>query len=231
MRIFFSLLLTLGMVTPVLAQGKVHFANNSLHLVYWDPFRLKPQDEGLAGQAYEFGQAGVTFAIELWAGTATTSLSLVASTSFSNQASPGAWLGYNLVLPFPGGTMDFFQILIYDQSAGSYQNASQGYFYTGATPVFTAFASAGIAYYFLTQHTSPTYSTWDDGTFNLDNVSPGFRGAIDLSVTPEPPIFGLSGLACALLVIRRCATSQSRLRKPGKRCFSASLRLPAATGE
>jgi hypothetical protein len=199
------LLLILGAATSALAQGKVHFANNSLHLVYWDPdpFRLKPGDQALAGQVYEFGEGGVTFSIELWAGTANSSLSLVSSTSFSGQSSPGMWVGPNVVLPFPGGTMDFFQIVVYDQSAGSYQNATRGYFYTGATPIFTCFASAGVPYYPLTQHNSPVNSTWDDGTFNLDSVSLGDRGAIELSVTPEPSVFALSGLGFALLLVRR----------------------------
>jgi hypothetical protein len=202
MKTLLSLLFILGTAMAAFAQGKVHFANNSLHLVYWDPFWLKPQDQALAGQAYEFGQAGVTFAIELWAGTANSSLSLVSITSFSGQSSPGMWVGPNVVLPFPGGTMDFFRIVVYDQSAGSYENASRGYFYTGATPIFTCFASAGVPYYFLTQHNSPVNSTWDDGTFNLDGVSLGDRGAIALSVTPEPSVFALSGIACGLLLMR-----------------------------
>jgi hypothetical protein len=214
MKTLLSSVLILSTAMAVLAQGKVHFANNSVHLVYWDPdpLGLKPGDEYLAGHAYEFGAAGVTFAVELWAGTANNSLSLAASASFTAQSSAGTWLGENVVLPFPGGTMDFFQILIYDASDGSYQNAF-GHDYTGATPIFTCFASAGVPYYFLTQHNSPVYSMWDDGTFNLDSVSPGDTGAIELFVIPEPSAFALSGLG-ALLMTRFYAANRSRLINP-----------------
>lgn len=209
MKTLFSLPIALALATSVLAQGKVRVVNDSLHLVYWttNPTYLLPQDYGLAGQAYQLGEAGVTFTIELWAGTAANSLSLVANTSFLGQFSPGTWFGQNVTLPFPGGTMDFFQILIYDQSAGSYEN-SFGSHYTGETPIFTAYPGPGIAYYFLTQHGFPSFSTWADGTFNLDSVSPGDRGAIELGIfVPEPSWSSFSGLACALWLMR------SRIRK------------------
>jgi hypothetical protein len=87
-KIFFSLLLTLGMTTPALAQGKVRLVNDSLHLVYFTtlPGCLLPGDEGLAGQAYVLGEGQEALRIELWAGTASTSLSLVATTDFAGQA-------------------------------------------------------------------------------------------------------------------------------------------------
>jgi hypothetical protein len=39
MKTFFSLLLTLAMTTPALAQGKNNFQHDSLHLVYFSPNR------------------------------------------------------------------------------------------------------------------------------------------------------------------------------------------------
>ena len=193
MKTFFSLLLTLGMATPALAQGKVNFQNNSLHLVYWDP----TFPTSLAGQPYVLGDAGVTLTIELWAGTSSTSLSLQATTDFHNQSSPGTWVGRTVAMPTVAAGANFFDIRIYDQQLGV----------GGDSGIFTANSSGGTAYYSLVQHTSPAFSTWADGTWNLDSVSPGFRGAI-LLTGPEPSTFALSGLALIVLLLRRRAEAR-----------------------
>jgi hypothetical protein len=193
MKIFFSLLLTLGMATPALAQGKVNFQNNSLHLVYWDPWL----GTAYAGHAYTVGDGGFVFTIDLWAGTSSTSLSLQATTDFSGQSSPGTWPSRTVLMPSVGAGMDFFDIRIHDAAN----------FAWGDSGIFTAQASGGTAYYSLVQHNTPGNSTWADGTYNLDSVSPGFRGAIMLTPGPEPSSFALACLGCALLLLRRRADS------------------------
>jgi hypothetical protein len=191
MKIFLSLLLTLGMATPALTQGKVNFQNNSLHLVYWDPSPGAP----FAGHAYLLGDGNYAFTIELWAGTSSTSLSLQATTDFSGQTSPGTWPSRNLVMPSVGAGMNFFDIRIHN--LGFPYN-----FIIGDSGIFIAQASGGTAYYSLVQHTTPGNSTWADGTWNLDSVSPGFRGAINLH-TPEPSVFPLTGLGLGVLLLFR----------------------------
>jgi hypothetical protein len=189
MKIFFSLLLTLGMATPARAQGKVNFQNNSLHLVYWDP----SIGTAYAGHAYTLGDGGYVFTIELWAGTSPTSLSLQATTDFSGQTSPGTWRSSNVVMPSVGAGLDFFDITIQD----TYHVADC------QSGIFIAQASGGTAYYSLVQHNTPGNSTWADGMYNLDSISPGFRGAIMFG--PEPSSFALACLGCALLLLRRRA--------------------------
>jgi hypothetical protein len=200
MKIFFSLLLTLGMATPALAQGKVRLVNDSLHLVYWDPSFPGP----LAGQPYLLGSGGgVTLTIELWAGTSSTALSLQATTDFTGQLSPGTWVGSNVLMPSAPAGMNFFEILIYDVAAGSWQNAHDFGHVWGTESLFTAVAGGGTPYNSLVQHTSPAFSTWADGDFNMDSISPGYRGAIMLTISPEPSTLGLSCLGVALLLLRR----------------------------
>jgi hypothetical protein len=144
----------------------------------------------------------MTLAIELWAGTSSTSLQLVGSTGFAGQGGPGTWPRLNITLPFSAGPA-FFAVDIYDQAAGSYINAVTHPGYIAATSgLFTANASGTIAYNSIVNHNSPANSTWADGTYNLDGVSPGFRGAIMLGI-PEPSVFPLAGLALAVLLILR----------------------------
>jgi hypothetical protein len=186
MKTFFSLLLTLGMATPALGQGKVNFQNNSLHLVYWSP----GGGTAYSGHAYLLGDGGYQLSIELWAGTSSTSLSLQATTDFANQSSPGTWAGRNVVMPSVGAGIDFFDIRIHD-----------GNLLQGDSGIFIAQASGGTAYYSLVQHTTPGNSTWADGTYNLDSLSPGFRGAITFG--PEPSSLALACLGCAVMLMRR----------------------------
>ena len=201
MKIFFSLLLTFGMATPALAQGKVRLVNDSLHLVYWEP-----GGPG-GGQPYFVGDRGITLVIELWAGTSSTALGLVATTGFGGQAgAAGTWAGLNVTLPTAAGPT-FFDIYIYDAAAGNYWGTMTNFppRYHGTSGLFTTVSSGTIAYNSLVNHNSPASSTWANGTWNLDSVSPGFRGAIELTITPEPSNFALACLGFALLVLRRRA--------------------------
>lgn len=161
-----AILLTAISAVAAFGQGKVRLVNNSLHLVYWPPGWSGTN----AGIAYVAGQGGVALTVELWSGTSSTSLSRVAVTDFTAQASPGTWNGMNVTLPTAPG-LTYFQINIYDIGAG---------YYLASSGVFTAVASGTIAYNSLVNHNSPANSTWADGTYNLDSLSPGFRGALAL---------------------------------------------------
>ena len=169
-----------------LAQGKIRFVTDSLHLVYWSPDvrQLDASDDGLAGQAYQTGQGGQTLTIELWAGTASDVLTSAATNSFAGQVDPGTFPGMGVVLPIgiPWGRPAFFQVLIYDAAAGSFSAASTtlGHYFA-QTPVFQV-TPGSIGYSSIVSHVSPAFSTWADGTFNLDNVAPGSRGAIMLQL-------------------------------------------------
>ena len=200
----FALLILFLTATQALAQGKILLVNDSLHLVYWttDTSRLFPQDAGLAGHAYVLGDGNQTLTIELWAGTSSSALSLVASTDFLGQPSAGRWGSKTVTLPTPAGST-FFQIDIYDAAAGSFflAETTPGH-YVGQTPIFMAIAGNGIGYPSIVNHNPPVNSTWADGTFNLDSLSPGYRGAIELGLPiPEPGSFGLALLAFAILLL------------------------------
>lgn len=169
-----------------LAQGKIRFVTDSLHLVYWSPNRsqLDASDEQLTGQAYQTGQGSQPLTIELWAGTSSDVLTPVATNSFAGQTAPGTFPGMGVVLPigFPWGTPAFFQVLVYDADAGSFSAASTtlGHYF-GQTPVFQV-TPGSTSYSSIVSHVSPAFSTWADGTFNLDYLSPGSRGAIMLQL-------------------------------------------------
>jgi hypothetical protein len=214
MKVFLSILLTVVMVTPALAQGKIRLVNDSLHLVYFttDTSYLLPGDQALAGQAYVLGEGQEALKIELWAGTSSTALSLVASTDFTGQGGPGTWLGVNVQMSSIPAGLAFFDIWVFDAALGSITNGIGGRHYIGTSGLFTAMASGVAAYYSLVQHNSPGSSTWADGTFDLDSVLPGYRGAIQLMAIPEPSTFALGCLGFAMLLLRRRAESNMDLK-------------------
>jgi len=207
------------------AQGKVRFENDSLHLLYFttDSSKLDAADSALAGQALLSngkGSLGVTHTIvvDLYAGTASTSLTRVSTTSLTTGGTAGSFTGANVSMA-PGGTgfngttaipagAAFFQVQAYDQSAGSYAAAFGGQnLYYGQSEVFSSTANSGTAYYSIKQHTTPAFSTWADGTWDVA-ASTGIAGSkgsmqIQLNAVPEPSSFALAGLALAGVAIFR----------------------------
>src|SRR5580765_4642948 len=140
LRNLIVLLVLLAASSLGLAQGKIRFVTDSLHLVYWAPDvrQLDTANGDLAGQAYQTGQGGQTLTIELWAGTSSDGLTPVGTNSFAGQVDSGTFPGMGIVLPIgiPWGTPAFFQVLVYDAAAGSFTAASTtlGHYF-GQTPV------------------------------------------------------------------------------------------------
>src|SRR5258705_6914117 len=113
------------------AQGKVAFANNSLHLVYYstDSSRLRAQDAALSGQGVSSTllPPGITLVADLYVGTSASSLSLLSTTTFGPSA--GAYTLANIILPspaFPGNVATTFQVQIRDNAFANADLAAAG---------------------------------------------------------------------------------------------------------
>jgi hypothetical protein len=183
------------------AQGKVQFVNDSLHLVYMttDTGSLLPTDAASAGMATP-ATVNATLSVDLWAGTSANSLAKVSTTSFG--AIPGKWTSQNTVLPFAGGSTDFYEVQVYATAAGSEANAKlTPLMYYGDSGVFTVVAGAGASYLSIVSSLSST--TWAPGSYPVPGGSN--LGAIMLQANvPEPTTLALAGLGIAsLLAFRR----------------------------
>jgi hypothetical protein len=180
-------------------QGKLAFAADSLHLVYYDPAIA-----GVGGTAVNATNTpgGFTLVADLYAGASAGALQLVSSTTFGTSPSfNGRWGSENVQFnnpALPAATAAFFQIVIHDNAHTSASNAV----WFGSSPVFTA-APASSGFNPIYQPTSPINSTWAAGTFALDSVAAGYKGAIMVTTVPEPASFALGGLAVAALTIFR----------------------------
>jgi hypothetical protein len=191
------------------AQGKVNFINDSLHLIYFttDTSHMLAADTAWAGAAYLNTYSAQGLTVELWAGTSSTSLSLQSTTDFTGQTTIGKWNPRTVTLTGIPAGLTYFTVDVYATAAGTYMNAAgTNGFYYGTSGLFTAVGSSTIAYNSIVNHNSPALSTWADGTYHLDSLAPGYRGAIMLQVNqiPEPTTFALAGLcAAALMIFRR----------------------------
>jgi len=102
------------------------------------------------------------------------------------------------------GSTVFFQVQVRDSRDATEQASQSATHYFGNSPIFTA-VPGSTTFVNLYQHApGAAQSTWPDGTFNMDAVAAGARGAIELRVIPEPASIALCGLgAAALLIFRR----------------------------
>lgn len=190
------------------AQGKIAFANNSLHLVYYAPSNgVRSADSALAGRGVSSAlmPQGVTLVADLYAGTSSTTLTLHTSTTFS--ASVGGWTGANYAdAALPGGTPAFFQVQIRDNAFATADAAFAGGSYSGKSIIFQSTPSSTIAFNSIVNHGNASFSTWTDGTFDMSGQTgiAGAQGAIMVSApVPEPTSFALAGLALAGMTILR----------------------------
>jgi hypothetical protein len=193
------------------AQGKVQFANDSLHLIYYstDAGGLRPGDSALAGKGV-FGGAmpgGVTLVADLYVGSNSTSLVFAKSTTFS-AVTKGRIVNANVDLPAPfaANIPWTFQVQVRDSAFATAAAAEAGASYFGYSPFFTTVGNLGPAFNSIVNPNAPALSTWAAGTLDLSTESglSGARGALSVQVIPEPASLALAGIgAAALLIFRR----------------------------
>ena len=119
---------TVAASVGALAQGKVSFQTDSLHLVYYNPGLPAALGGGvLAGQPVSWNNMpnGVTLMADLYMGTSSSSLALYTSETFSSslptQPAPGMWNVVNVQTgtigpSIPGGTTVFTVVQIRDSA-------------------------------------------------------------------------------------------------------------------
>lgn len=194
------------------AQGKVLFANDSLHLVNMgmDSNRLKPADVASAGLPAPWAAvggalpSGTTLIAGLYAGQNASSLNLLTSVPISGSAGFGriTSLSYILPAPFVGGVSAFFQVKVWETGYASYEAAqaasaaNTGLLSYGAqTDVFAGIPGASVTYPPLTGGNFSWLqgaAAWQAGGFGTFNA------------VPEPSSMVLAGLgAASLLLFRR----------------------------
>jgi len=184
------------------AQGKILFATDSLHLVYYDSTA-----GGLSGQAVTAANQPVSLIADLYMGTSSTSLSLYSSSSFSAVA-PGKWNQVSVQAQSPlilGGTSVFVEVQVRDSAfaaPSTYVGTPFGTYY-GTSQLFQFTLGSSVTY--PAMYSAPT---WAQGTQDLSSsAGAGARGAIavsSLAITPEPGTMALAGLgAAAMMVFRR----------------------------
>jgi len=203
MRTFIALLVTAA-TFAAFGQGKTRFENDSLHLVYYTPDTtlLRAADAPLAGQGVSsvLMPLSVQLVADLYVGTSSSSLSLISSTVFGTQA--GRISGANVLLPLgmPGGSQLWFQVQVRDSAYASETLSLASGSYGGHSVIFTSIPGSAIAYNSIVNPNPPTSSTWPPGDFDMSTQTglPGARGAIRVSLIPEPGVVVLALLGvCA----------------------------------
>lgn len=201
-----KLIFTLLVATTSLAafaQGKISFANDSLHLYYLNPSpsALSFADSPLAGQPIPLGgtlPSGITMVSDLYAGLSSGSLSYVTTATFSGTT-VGRQNTVNLTLSgIPGGLPAFFQVRLRDSSIPIGFPPS---YYSGVSDIFTAVPSTTIAFNSIVNHGGTALSTWADGTFALPGLT--FGAIMIPAYIPEPSSLALTGLGISALLLRR----------------------------
>ena len=199
-----KLILTLLVTTTSLAafaQGKISFANDSLHLYYMGDYPL-PSDAGLIGQpipANGLLPSGRTVVADLYGGSTAGSLAFITTATFSST--PGRQNTVNITTSLIFGSPAYFQVHLRDSSLAPGMEFLSGGNYFGFSQVFTVVPSSTIAFNSIVSHGGTAQSTWTDGTFNLG--ASGFGAIAFASFIPEPSALALTGLGISALLLRR----------------------------
>jgi hypothetical protein len=191
------------------AQGKLQLATDGTHLIYYNPDPSFASGQMTSNAVYAANMpSGVTLVADLYGGTSSTSLTLISTTTFS-AAAPGKITSANVTFSNPlinGGQTGWFQLQVRDNShaTAAAAQADQAAGWWGLSSIFSAVAQPS-SFNPIYQATSPVFSTWAAGSFNMDNVAVGSRGAVAVTgpVVPEPSSMALLGLGAAALTIFR----------------------------
>ena len=162
-------------------QGKVSFQNDSASRIELGGFRVLPGDQGLAGQPIPTTgplPSGITMIAGLYAGTSSGSLALVSSVALNPVGGTGQPPGIipptQVTLPFPGGSLAYMQVKLWDAAFGDLDVELAGCpTYFAWTPVFTM-TPGTFSYSSITRDGG---TTWQEtpiviGFWNLDPTWP-----------------------------------------------------------
>lgn len=135
------------------AQGKVSLQNDAASPITLDSWNVLPADIAVAGQAVATTgplPSGIMLSVGLYAGTSSTALGLVSSEIMNPGGGtgqpPGAILVRHIILPFPGGGMDYFQVRVWNSAYTNYEQAFAAGTYTGENNIFTMTPGTSIVY-------------------------------------------------------------------------------------
>ena len=151
------ILATAAITTAAFAQGKVSLQNDASRLFKWttNTALLFPPEQPFAGlpidQSSGHLPSGMILIAGLYGGTSSDSLSLLTTAQFGTlEGSPGLINPLvHIILPFPGGTLAWFEVKIWDSAYINYEAAlaaTGGNDYFGTSPVFTMTPGTGIGY-------------------------------------------------------------------------------------
>ena len=138
-------------------QGKVNFQLDGYSLIVLnDCGHLLWIDCSLAGQAVPNAgplPSGIFLKAGLYAGTSSTSLALVTNVVINPSGGSGQPAGYipptHVILPFPGGSLAYMQVKVWDAAYASYEEqwaACPGAFYATWDNIFTMTPGTSISY-------------------------------------------------------------------------------------
>ena len=168
------------------AQGRLTFANDSLHLIYYNPGVFPPPMGG--SLVYNANMpAGVNLVADLYLGTGSSSLSLVTTTTFGST--PGEWVPTQVALPtLPVGTTVYLEIQVRNAAFVAENLLTPNFvppdIYWGFSVEFPFTLGGPITYPSIVAPPSP----WPIGDYPLPG---GARGAIAVGYVPEPSAVAL----------------------------------------
>ena len=114
-------------------QGRVTFQNDFASRIELGGFRILAPDQGLTGQPIPTTgplPSGITMIAGLYAGTSWGSLGLVSSVALNPAGGTGQPAGIipptQVTLPFPGGSLAYMQVKLWDAAFGSLEAELDG---------------------------------------------------------------------------------------------------------
>jgi hypothetical protein len=193
-------LICLALATAAFGQGKVRFQNDASRLIDWTPDTalLLPPEQPFAGQPIDQSSghipSGPMLIAGLYGGTSSASLSLLIVSQFG-VLSPGLITPVNLILPFPGNTLTWFQVKIWDSAYATYEAAEAGFSYLGTSPEFSMTTGTGLTYPGINDAGGTTWPA----------------GPIYVGLVPEPSVAALLALGGVFLLGRKDDSYKPRM--------------------